>query len=125
VLSASALFGLVAASVVGCFVYYPPQDDVFEELRSVNIRLGAAVLSNNWPEAAHWVPAAEDWAHKLAVSNFLRGKRRSDFQLAKSEIFLERLERLEHAIDEQDAEEARLLALQCQTDLRRYRVAFQ
>ena len=125
VLSACALLGLVTASVVGCFVYYPPQDEVFEELQSVNIRLGAAVLSNNWPEAAHWVPAAEDWAHKLSVGNFLRGKRRSDFQLAKSEVYLERLERLEHAIDEQNAEAARLLALQCQTDLRRFRLAFQ
>lgn len=119
------LVGLFAASVLGCYVYYPPQDEIFKELQSVNIRLGSAVLSQNWQEAAILVPEAEDWTNKLAVSSFLRGRIRSDFQLAKTQVFMENLERLEHAVEDENSEMARQYALRLQTDLRRLRNAWE
>ncbi len=117
--------GLVAASVIGCYVYYPPKDSIFDELQSVNIRLGSAVLSSNWQEATALVSEAEDWTNKLVVSSYLRGRERTEFQLAKTNVFMENLERLEHAVEGENAEKARKYALQLQTDLRRMRTAWE
>jgi hypothetical protein len=123
-LSLVSLLGLVVLSIVGCFVYYPPIPDVFAELSSVNTRLAASSISKNWQEAAHWVPAAENWTRKLTTSKFLRGETSSDYQNAKASVYLENLERLEHAIESENPEVARKFALQGQNDLRRLKKAW-
>lgn len=121
----SASFGLLMVfSLLGCFLYYPPEREIFEEIKSVNIRIGSAALSQDWSTAEHWIPVAEDWVHKLTVSSYLRQRPPTPFLLAKKSMFLEKLELLEHAIEDREAEEAKRLGLDCQNAFRRLRAAY-
>ncbi len=74
--------------------------------------------------AAHWAPAVENGTLKLTTTNFLRGETSSDYQKAKASVYLENLERLEHAIESENPEVARKFALQGQNDLRRFKKAW-
>ncbi len=120
-----ASFGfLIVFSFLGCFLYYPPEREVFEEIKSVNIRIGSAALSQDWPTAEHWIPVAEDWVHKLTVSSYLRQRPPTPFLLAKQSLYLEKLELLEHAIEDREVVEAKRLGLDCQNAFRRLRAAY-
>jgi hypothetical protein len=119
------VIGLLVSGVISCYVYYPPPPFVFEELSQVRIPLGSAAISQNWDEALHYVPIAEDWIHKLPVGAVLRGLPRTDFRQAKMEVALEDLERLEHALESKNAAESRKLAFELQESFRRLKTAWE
>ncbi len=60
VLGGTALAILVALSIFGCYVYYPPPAEIFEELRIVNTEVVAAANSHDWDTVAYWLPIHED-----------------------------------------------------------------
>ncbi|MFN9341261.1 MAG: permease [Planctomycetota bacterium] len=124
VLAGVTVAGLVGLSAVGCYLYYPSPQETLRELREVNIRIGSAALSGDWDTGAVWVPNGEDWAHKLTVGGYLRGQPPSRFQAVQKEVFLDKLERLEHAVEDRDAELAKRLGLDLQNALRRLRNAY-
>lgn len=124
VLAGVSLAGLVGLSAVGCYLYYPSPEETLRELREVNIRIGAAALSKDWDTVGFWVPTGEDWAHKLTVGGYLRGQPPTRFQQVQKEVFLDKLERLEHAAEDGEAELARRLGIDLQNALRRLRKAY-
>ena len=73
VLGTIALIGLVAISVFGCYLYYPPPGEVFEEMRLINGEVVSAATSQDWDTALYWIPIYDDWTRKLQVSVVLRG----------------------------------------------------
>jgi hypothetical protein len=95
-----ASLGLLLLSVLGCYVYYPPPGDILEELRIVNTEVVASAGSQDWDTTAYWIPVQRDWTRKLQVSLFLRGHDLTRYQRAKAAALLERLELLEHEIEE-------------------------
>lgn len=107
VLGGVALVGLVAASVLGCYVYYPPPSEILEEMKIVNTEVVVAANSRDWDTAAYWIPVYDDWTRKLQVSMFLRGQRLSEDHRAKASALRDNLEALEHEVEEREAEESR------------------
>ena len=105
VIALSCLGGLVAASIVGCFLYYPPRSAIRQEMQYVQSDLMADTLKYEWDKLLYWVPIQEDWGHKLAVSAYLRGTPLTRYQKMKLHVFMSKLELLEHAAEDQEKEE--------------------
>jgi len=124
VLGGVALAAVVALSVFGCYVYYPPPGEIFEELRIVNTEVVASATSRDWDTAAYWIPVHKDWIRKVQVSMFLRGIDLTRYQRAKADLVLERLELLEHEIEGRRAEQAAQAGRALHQSYRRMRTAF-
>ena len=127
VLGVITLLGLVAASVYGCFLYYPPPDQIFEELQAVNANTVSPLIQEDqdWVEAMYWIPIYEDWLRKLQVSCYLRGHELSDFHKMKIQVLRNQIELLEHEVEDEEAEDSRTLALKANRSKVRLRVAFE
>ena len=120
------LVSLIAAAGAGLHLYQVKHSVSMldRELREVNIRIGSAALSGDWDTVGFWVPTGEDWTHKLTVGGYLRGQPPTRFQQVQKEVFLDKLERLEHAAEDGDAELAKRLGLDLQNALRRLKKAY-
>jgi uncharacterized membrane protein YraQ (UPF0718 family) len=105
VIAISCLGGLVASSVVACFLYYPPRSDIREEMNAIQAELTGDSSKYAWDKIMYWIPIQEDWAHKLAVSSYLRGQPLTRFQKVRMQVFLNKLELLEHSAEDQDKSE--------------------
>lgn len=124
VLGGIALVGLVVLSVLGCYVYYPPPSEIFEEMRIVNTEVAASANSQDWDTAMYWIPIYDDWTRKLQVSMFLRGERLTDYRRAKANVLRDKLEQLEHEIEDREVKEARRLGMAVNRSYRRMRAAY-
>lgn len=119
VIAASCLAGLIAASVGGCYLYYPPHSEIHKEMTIINTELHSAAMTGDWEGVEHWIPIQEDWAHKLNVSSYLRRTPMSRFQQLRLKVYLTKLELLEHASEDQEREEAKDWARQMALSFRR------
>lgn len=125
VIGAVALAGLIGISIFGCYIYYPPPQEILEELRIVNTEVVASATSRDWDTGLYWIPIYDDWTRKLQVSLVLRGKSLSEYRRAKAEVLREKLELLEHELEDQEVEEARQLGMEVSRAYRRLRTAYQ
>ena len=105
VIASVCLVGLVLASIGGCFLYYPPQAEIESEMHAINAELYVAANTHDWDTVAYWIPIQEDWAHKLSVSGYLRGRPVTRFQQMRTKVFLSKLEMLEHSSEDRELEE--------------------
>ena len=124
VLGGLALVGLVGLSVLGCFVYYPPPGDILDEMRIANTEVVAAAMSQDWETALYWIPIYDDWTRKLQVSMFLRGKPLTPYRRAKANVLRDKLEMMEHEVEDQRVEESRELGLVVMSAYSRMREAY-
>jgi hypothetical protein len=111
VLALVGLAGIVAMSVVGCYAYYPPPSEVLEELSVARTEAASAAISGKQEHALHWIPVCESWNRRLVVGTYLRRWRVSDYHLMKSRLFQDRLEELEHAVEDDGPDDIREHAL--------------
>jgi uncharacterized membrane protein YraQ (UPF0718 family) len=116
--------GLIIASVAGCYLYYPSRSEIFAEMRIVNTELCSAAAQGDWDTGLYWVPIHEDWLRKLRVSGYLRRQDISRYQEMKIKIVEERIELLEHALEEKEKEEANAIGRLLGMDYHRMRVSF-
>lgn len=105
VLAICGLVGIVAMSVVGCFAYYPDPKNALEELSTARIEVASAAMSGNRERALQWIPVCEGWNRRLVVGTYLRRWRVSDYHRMKSRLLQDRLEELEHAVEDGDDQE--------------------
>ena len=119
-----ALLGVIGLSVFGCYVYYPPPSDIFEELRIVNTEVVTAATSQHWDSALYWIPIYDDWTRKLQVSMFLRGEQLTPYHRAKADVLREKLELLEHEVEDEEVEQSRQLGMDVARAYRRMRTAY-
>jgi len=124
VLGGVALTGLIALSIFGCYVYYPPPSEIFEEMRIINTEVVSAASSRDWDTALYWIPIYDDWTRKLQVSMFLRGEELTPYRRAKAEVLREKLELLEHEVEDREVEESRELGGAVSGAYRRMKTAF-
>lgn len=124
VLGGIALLGLVAMSVFGCYLYYPPPSEIFEEMRIINTEVASAASSQDWDTALYWIPVYDDWTRKLQVSMFLRGEELTPYRRAKSNILRDKLELLEHEVEDQEVEESREIGMAVARAFGRMRTAY-
>jgi uncharacterized membrane protein YraQ (UPF0718 family) len=124
VLGAVALVGLIAFSVVGCYAYYPAPEEVFEEMRIANGEALSASLSGDAAHAKYWLEVSDDWTRKLQVGVYLRDWQLSDYHQMKARLLRDKMEFLEHAVNEGDKDEVRQLVTSVQQTYSRLRSAY-
>jgi hypothetical protein len=107
VLGVVALVGVIAFSVVGCYIYYPDKKEVFEEMSILKGEVLSAAMSGDRKHAEHFIPTWAEWTRRLEIGAFLREGTLSPYRKAKAKVFRDRLELLKHAIEEGDREETR------------------
>jgi len=105
VIAASCFLGLIAASVVACFLYYPPRSEIRKEMVMNHVDLMVDCAQYDWEKIMYWIPIQEDWAHKMEVSAYLRRQPLSRFQRMKLQVFMSKLELLEHAAEDHEKAE--------------------
>ena len=125
VLGVIAFLGLVIASFFGCFLYYPPREQILKEMRFVHTEVFSAANSGQFEAALYWVPIYEDWNRKLMVSEYLRGRPVTRYQRMKSRILSDRLERLKHELEDQKLESCREMVLPLNRSFERLKTAFR
>jgi uncharacterized membrane protein YraQ (UPF0718 family) len=124
VLGLSGLVGLVAASVLGCYMYYPPVEEIFEELKDSQIPLASAGVSQDWEGVAYWLPIVDDWSRRVQVSAYLRGVEQSEFHAMQARVFREKLDLIRHAAEEKEPEVARQACFAMQKAFSRLKAAY-
>ncbi len=97
VLAGIVLVGLVALSIVGCYVYYAPPKELFEEMQMVRAEVQYCVLKANKDQALRVLPRLDDLTRKLQVSVFLRTGQYDAAAAEKAEALREKLEALRDA----------------------------
>lgn len=119
-----ALVGLVVLSLMGCYLYYPPVHEVFEELKMANTELASSAISQDWDTAEHWIPICDDWSRKLEVGLVIRGGAVTPEQRSLGHLFREKLDELGHAVEDRDGGESKALALAVNQAYRNLRGAY-
>jgi hypothetical protein len=123
VIGAVSIVGLVIASIGACFLYYPPLSEIRKEMHSIEAEMLGGYHQGEWEKLAYWIPIQEDWGHKMTVSGYLRGKPLDRFQQLKLQVYMNKLELLEHAVEDRDREEAADFGRQASTAFRRLKDA--
>jgi hypothetical protein len=118
------LASLFAFSIVGCYAYYPPADEVFEEMRIARGEALGAALAGNVKECDHWMAVWDEWTRKLEVGVYLRTWGVSPYQHIKARILREKMEMLRHEVEEGDKAAIRQMIGQVEKAHRRMREAF-
>ena len=124
VLAGLAILGLIAFSVVGCYVYYPTAQEVFEEMRPLKTEALAAALTRDRAVAEHWLEIWDDWIRRMEVGVHLRRGGLTDYQRMKSRILRDKLELLEHAVQHDEPDEINHLVFAVENSYKRMRSAY-
>ena len=119
-----ALAGLIAMSVFGCYIYYPPPNEIFKEMRIINTEVAASAAAQDWDTALYWIPIYDDWTRKLQVSMFLRGEPLTPYRRAKANVLRHKLELLEHEVEDKEVANSRKLGLSVAQAYSRMRDAY-
>jgi uncharacterized membrane protein YraQ (UPF0718 family) len=101
-LGLAALAVLVTLSLLGCYVYYPPVDQVLEDMQVVQAEALSSALAGESKESLRALAQWEALTRKLQVGAFLRQGSLDDYRRFKAEILRDKLELLEHAVADGD-----------------------
>ncbi len=104
VLGVTAILGLIAFSIVGCFVYYPAPDQTLEDMRYVKADALSYASSKDVEKAAKSIETYDDLTRRLQVGYYLRHWQLSDYQQAKARVLRGRLEQLKDILEEKQFE---------------------
>jgi len=121
VLGGLALVGLVIFSGVGCYAYYPPASEVFEEINSARVN---ALSPGSVSHVVYHIDAYQEWTRKLEVGTFLRTGQLTDYQRWKARLVREHLEMLKHTVEDGERDESRQWVSKVQRSHNRMRDAF-
>ena len=92
--------GLVAASILGCYVFYPPATELLEyDLSPVNTNLVVAARNGKWEAADRLITYADDLSRRLEVGVFLRNGSVGEYQTAQAKYYRETLDELKELVD--------------------------
>jgi hypothetical protein len=119
------VLGIVVFSVVGCFAYYPPPGEVFEEMRIAKGEALSAAISGEREHAEQWLAVMDDWARKLQVGVYLRSGSLSEYHRMKARVFRDKIELLEHEVAEGDRGEISKVSNEISQAYRRMQHAYQ
>ncbi|MCA9117945.1 MAG: hypothetical protein KDA79_22895 [Planctomycetaceae bacterium] len=119
-----ALIGLVAASVVGCYTWYPPPAEVLDEMQIARAEALSAAISGDVNHAMYWLPVLNDWTRRLQVGVYLRQGNLSRYHRHKSSVFRFRLELLEHELEDGTREEVTAATAAAANAYRRLQFAY-
>lgn len=116
--------GLVAFSVVGCYIYYPDQETKFAYMVRTKTEVIATARVGDWELAAKYIPILESDVRDLLIGAYLREFSLSDYRRMKARVLLHKLELLEHAVEDGHRDEVDAYAREVEMAYRRLRDAF-
>lgn len=99
VLGVTVVTGLVVASVIGCYLYYPPPEELLADLVIVNTEAVLTSKNEQWEAAEKWVAYSDDLSRRLEVGVFLRHGFVDEFQSTKAKVYRDKLDRLKEAVE--------------------------
>jgi uncharacterized protein len=120
----AALLVLVGVSIVGCYTYYPPLNEAFEQIKNAQTETLAASLSGDRKHAERWIPIYSDCVRKLQVGVYLRTWHLSDYQRATARALEDKLELLEHELAAGDKDAVHSLVADISRAEQRMRLGF-
>jgi len=110
ILGMITVVGLVAASIGGAYMYYPPPEQVMPDLFAIHTECVIAAKTEKWDAVRKWVPMCDDLSRRLEVGIFLREGEVSEFCAANAAIYRQSLDDLRDAIEEKQFGECNELA---------------
>ncbi len=125
VLGVISISGLVVASVVGCFIYYPAPKTLFRDLSAVNAEAVISAKTRQWEAADKWIRYCDDLSRRLEVGVYLRNGSIGEFQHAKAKTYREKLDDLKMAVDLRDENSAEKTAMDVSKAYLRLSASFQ
>lgn len=111
VLGLTVVVGLVASSVVGCYLYYPAPNDLLADLSIVNTEAVLSARTKDWEAAEKWIGFSDDLSRRLEVGVFLRNGSVGDFQSTKAKLYREKLDVLKMAVETKNADRVEELSM--------------
>jgi hypothetical protein len=123
-LAGAVLLGLIALSIVGCFLYYPPVEETFKDMRIARTEAISAAISGEEDLAERWIDICDDWARRLEVGMYLRHGGLNESQVSSGRDFRLELELLEHAVSDADRDTVRKHATKVENAYQALRKAY-
>ncbi|MGE3819490.1 MAG: permease [Isosphaeraceae bacterium] len=124
VLGGVGLLGLIAFSVLACYTYYPPAEQILDDLTIIKTEVLSAANSGGADHAEYFIPLYQDWVRRLQVSVYLREGTLSPYRRMKARVLIDKVERLKHAVEEDDPKEVRRHVIAVTDAHRRMRSSF-
>ena len=124
VLGCVAIVGLVALSVVGCYVFYPPPSETLEDMKYVKADALTEAISKDVENAVNSIARYDDLTRKLQVGYYLRHLSISEFQQARARVLRGCLEQLKDSVEAGEFDRVRELNTRIGEAHRRVREAF-
>jgi len=124
ILGITVVTGLVFASVVGSYLYYPAPDDILPDLSSVNVEAVLCSRTQDWEAAEKWIAFCDNLSRRVEVGVYLRNGSVSEFKTGKARIYRDRLEDLKMAVQRRSDTNIAELGMDVQNAYRRMRDAF-
>lgn len=125
VLGGVSVAGLVAASVIGCYLYYPAPEDLLPDLSNINTEVVLSAKNQQWETAEKWIPFADDLSRRLEVGVYLREGSVDDFLSAKAKSYREKLDEVKELVEERNSDGIDELAMSLSDTYRRMSAAFR
>ena len=125
VLGGTSVAGLVAASVIGCYLYYPAPDDLLPDLSNINTEVVLSAKNQQWETAEKWIPFADDLSRRLEVGVYLREGSVDDFLSAKAKTYREKLDEVKELVEERNTDGLEKTAMSLSDTYRRMSAAFR
>lgn len=98
VLCAVAIAGLVAASVLGCFVYYPPPEETLQDIQMVRAEALTYAIQKDVENAVRYIERFDELTRKLQIGYYLRHGSLDEFQRLRAKSLRGWLERLKDVV---------------------------
>jgi uncharacterized membrane protein YraQ (UPF0718 family) len=109
VLGLVVIFGFVAASIGGCYIYYPPPAETLAEMKFVRAEAISAVASRDKLTATRNLERYDELTRRLQVGYYLRNGTLTDFQRTKCRVLRGWLERCKDMTEAGEFESARAM----------------
>lgn len=107
VLGGVAIAGLVALSVVGCFVYYPAPAETLEDMKMVRADALSYAGAHDIENAVKSIARYDDLTRRLQVGHYLRKLSVSEYQQSKARVLRGRLEQLKDIVEAEQFDRVR------------------
>lgn len=125
VLGGTSVAGLVAASVIGCYLYYPAPDELLPDLFNINTEVVLSAKNSEWEAAEKWIPYADDLSRRLEVGVYLREGSVDEFMSAKAKTYREKLDEVKQFVAERESAGIEKVAMELSDTYRRMSNAFK
>ncbi len=103
VLSIVMIAVLIGVSIVSCFVYYPPPQEVIEDMIFINTDCVVFARTQKWETAEKRIQMCDDLSRRLEIGIYLRKGNVDEFLSTQGKLYREKLDALKHSVEARDS----------------------